>query len=164
MASMTPLFRRECTARGRRRVAREHNTAPFVPTWRMARVARRWRWAVVLVGVACLAAVPAIVGALPVTARSVEPAQLADVIRSSASRPYSGYVETRGQLGVPAVPGGDVVTSLLGSASKIRVWRADPTAWRGDPLSPTGGTDGFGGGSRPGHWDPGGRGGWAAGG
>jgi hypothetical protein len=108
---------------------------------------------VVVAGVAAVAAVPAVVGVLPVRATAVEPAQLAATIVASTAAPYYGYVETRGQLGVPDLPDVDTATSLLGGPAKIRVWRADPTAWRVDLLSPTGETDTYGDATGTWTWD-----------
>jgi hypothetical protein len=119
----------------------------------MGRVARRWRWAVVVAGVAALAAIPAVVGALPVRATAVDATQLAATIAASTAAPYQGYVETRGQLGIPDLPDVDQATSLLGGPAKIRVWRADPTAWRVDLLSTTGETDTYGDATGTWTWD-----------
>ncbi len=119
----------------------------------MGRVARRWRWAVVVAGIAVLAAIPAVVGALPVRAPAVDPGQLASTIGASAAAPYQGYVETRGQLGIPDLPDVDQATALLGGPAKIRVWRADPTAWRVDLLSTTGETDTYGDATGSWTWD-----------
>ena len=119
----------------------------------MRRLGRSWRWAVVVAGVAILAAIPAVVGALPVRATAVEPAQLAAAIIGSSAAPYQGYVETRGQLGLPDLPDVDTATSLLGGPAKIRVWRAAPTAWRVDLLNPTGETDVYGDATGTWTWD-----------
>ena len=116
-------------------------------------VARRWRWAVVVAGAALLAAIPAVVGALPVRATAVEPLELATAIAGSATAPYQGYVETRGQLGIPDLPEVDTATSLLGGPAKIRVWRADPASWRVDLLSTTGETDTYGDATGTWTWD-----------
>jgi hypothetical protein len=116
-------------------------------------VVRSWRWAVVVAGAVALAAVPAIIGALPVKATTVEPSQLAAAIVASTAAPYQGYVETRGQLGIPDLPEVDTATALLGGPAKIRVWRADPTAWRVDLLTTTGETDTYGDGTGTWTWD-----------
>src|SRR5262249_4878915 len=116
-------FPRECTAGDPLRVdARPRKPAAPCQPERMNRVVRRWRWAVVVALVALLAAIPAVVGALPVRATSVAPAQLAAAIVASASKPYQGYIETRGQLGLPDLPDVDTATSLLGGPAKIRAW------------------------------------------
>jgi hypothetical protein len=117
------------------------------------RLGRSWRWAVVVAGVAVLAAIPAVVGALPVRATAVEPEQLASAIVGSAAAPYQGYVETRGQLGLPDLPDVDTATALLGGPAKIRVWRASPTAWRVDLLNTTGETDTYGDATGTWTWD-----------
>jgi hypothetical protein len=98
----------------------------------------------VAVGTAVVAAVPAVVGAWPVRATAVEPDQLAATVLASTDRPYQGYVEARGSLGLPDLPGASTATGLLGGPSKIRVWRASSTAWRVDLLDPTGETDTYG--------------------
>jgi hypothetical protein len=103
--------------------------------------------------VAVLVAVPAIVGALPADAPPVAPETLARSIMSSTNRPYSGYVETAGHLGLPDVPGADAALGLLGGTSKLRAWYASPTAWRVDLLSTTGETDTYGDATGTTTWD-----------
>ena len=102
---------------------------------------------------AVLAAVPAVVGALPVRATAVEPDQLAAAIVGSTNAPYQGYVETRGQLAIPDLPDVDTATALLGGPAKIRVWRASPVAWRADLLNPTGESDTYGDATGTWTWD-----------
>ena len=115
----------------------------------MRRVRRSWRWFVVLAGVACVAALPAVVGAFPARAREVPPAELATTILAS-THPYSGYLESSGHLGLPDV---GAPAALLSAQSKIRVWWLEPSAWRVDLLTNTGETDTYGDGTGTWTWD-----------
>ena len=99
----------------------------------------RWRrWLAVAVGVAALLTVPAVGRLLPVTESPLDAATLRDRILASAARPYSGYAESVGQLGVPALPQLDQVAALLSGTTRIRVWYAAPDRWRVDDLTTAG--------------------------
>jgi hypothetical protein len=99
-------------------------------------MARR-RWALVLAGVGTLCALPALVGALPVNAGVVDPAQLRARILA-AEVPYAGYAESAGSLGLPDLPAIGDVGGLLGGRTALRTWYASPTQWRVDAITPTG--------------------------
>jgi len=116
------------------------------------RLRRSWRWFAVLAGVVCLGALPAVVGALPARARQVPPADLAAAVLASA-RPFSGYVETSGRLGLPELGDIDAAASLLSTQSKMRVWWRDPAAWRVDLLTNTGESDVYGDATGTWTWD-----------
>src|SRR5215831_3859784 len=123
MVSMTPLLPSRGSVRPpgsdtSRDLEIRARRANLTGVRRLGRSWRSWRWAVVVAGVAVLAAVPAVVGALPVRATAVEPSQLAAAIVGSTAAPYQGYVETRGQLGIPDLPDIDTATALLGGPAK----------------------------------------------
>lgn len=110
----------------------------------MARLTSRWRWVVILAGVALLLALPAVVRAWPVDAADVPADQLAQRVLASADQPYQGYAETRGGLALPDFGSLSDQAELLGGSSRLRVWYAGPTAWRVDLLGPTGERDVYG--------------------
>ena len=85
-----------------------------------------------------LVVVPSVVSALPVEVAPIEPARLAEKIMGSAERPYHGYAESSGRLGVPELPNLAQVSSLLTGTTRIRSWYDSPTRWRFDVLSPFG--------------------------
>jgi hypothetical protein len=105
------------------------------------RWARPWRWLVLLGAVALLAAVPAVVAALPVPAPPISPAELLARVRGSAAAPYQGYAESRASLGLPDLPVVGRQTALLGGITRIRAWVASPTLWRVDELTAIGEDD-----------------------
>lgn len=96
------------------------------------------RWSLVTGVAAVLVVVPTVVEALPVHVSPIEPARLAEKILRSAERPYHGYAESSGRLGVPELPNLTQVSSLLTGTTRIRSWYDSPTRWRFDVLSPLG--------------------------
>jgi hypothetical protein len=106
------------------------------PRW-----ARPWRWLVLLGAVALLAALPALVAAMPVSVRPVGAAELLAKVRASTAVPYQGYAESRASLGLPDLPVVGDQTALLGTTTRIRAWVASPTLWRVDTLTPIGERD-----------------------
>ncbi len=84
-----------------------------------------------------LASLPALIGAWPVSAPDVEPAELRERILASADVAYAGYAESDGSLGLPDLPAIDNVGALLGSVTRLRVWES-PDGSRVDVLAPTG--------------------------
>jgi hypothetical protein len=116
--------------------------AQFTPaSYRKRMHIRAWRWLVLLGAVALLAALPAVVAALPVSAPAPGPAELLARVNASAARPYQGYAESRASLGLPDLPVVGRQTALLGSLTRIRAWVASPTLWRVDQLTPIGEND-----------------------
>jgi hypothetical protein len=90
---------------------------------------------------AALLLAPAAVAGWPVHVAAIEPSDLAARIEASASRGYSGYVESTGRMGLPDIQGAGQAEDLLGGTSHLRIWYASPTASRLDVLSSTGETD-----------------------
>jgi hypothetical protein len=94
----------------------------------------RRRWLVVAtVGVA-LAALPAVVQAVPVHAPADDVARLAARVRASAAQPYEGYAESLGTAGLPALPQLTEVSDLLNGDTRLRVWYASANRWRVDVI------------------------------
>jgi hypothetical protein len=105
------------------------------------RLARPWRWLVLLGAVALLAALPAVVAALPVPAPPLDAARLLAKVRGSSAVPYQGYAESRASLGLPDLPVVGRQTALLGGITRMRAWVASPILWRVDELTAIGERD-----------------------
>jgi hypothetical protein len=96
----------------------------------------RRRWLSVAVVLIVLCALPLAIRAWPVQAAAVAPATLRDRIAASVSRPYQGYAQTIGTLGLPDLPRLADVTSLLSTTTELRTWYAAPDRWRVDQIGP----------------------------
>ena len=107
------------------------------PVGVVARQALR-RWSVVAAAVAVAVAVPPLVGALPARGDPIGAEDLRQRILGSAARPYQGYAESTGRLGIPDLPQLSDVTLLLNSTVHLRAWHAGPDLWRVDQIGPTG--------------------------
>ena len=90
---------------------------------------------------AALAALPAVVAAVPARDRPLAAADLLGRVRASAAVPYQGYAESRAGLGLPDVPRAGRVVALLGETTRMRAWVAAPDRWRVDELTPIGERD-----------------------
>jgi hypothetical protein len=101
----------------------------------MTRVRARWRWSVVVCGVAVLCCLPVLASALPVSVPQTTPAQLRDRIVASSSESYAGYAESNATFGLPSLQGLQSLTALLDGVTRMRVWQAAPNWWRVDVLS-----------------------------
>jgi hypothetical protein len=101
----------------------------------VGRQARR-RWASVGAVLVVLCALPLVIRAWPVQAAPVDPATLRDRIKASATRPYQGYAQTVGTLGLPELPRLADVTTLLSTTTELRTWYAAPDRWRVDQIGP----------------------------
>jgi outer membrane lipoprotein-sorting protein len=99
------------------------------------------RWVLVAVGVTLLVALPFLVRALPVPDRDVAAPDLLTSIRGAGDVAFSGYVESRGGVQLPADDSLESVAKLVGRSGSIRVWWADPHTWRTATLRTTGETD-----------------------
>jgi len=89
-------------------------------------------------GVAALCLMPVAVAAWPSPRVDADPKVLRELILASASRPYQGYADTRGEVRLPDVPALDEVAKLVGGTTRIRVWYGSPRAWRVAVLDQTG--------------------------
>lgn len=101
----------------------------------------RWRWAVVVCGAALLAAIPAIVAAVPVPGSAVTAAALRARILASAGLPYQGYAESTADLGLPKLPDLGSLSSLLDGVTDQYVWYRSRAHWRADTLTAAGEND-----------------------
>jgi len=99
------------------------------------------RWSVVAGGVAVLCALPVAVAAWPARPVAAGPGRLRAAILASTGRPYQGYVDSQGRMGLPSLPQAGDVTELFSSATSIRVWHASPRSWRVAVVEPTGERD-----------------------
>ena len=96
---------------------------------------------VVAVGVAALIAIPAVVGALPVSVSAPPPAILLQRVVASAALPYQGYVLSEANLALPNVSEAQGATELLNNTTRLRAWVNGPDRWRVDDLSTVSETD-----------------------
>lgn len=92
------------------------------------------RWALVAGVVAALVAIPVAINAWPARAASVDPAVLRARIAGSGTRPFQGYAQSSGLLGLPDLPNLDDVSDLLSGTTEMRTWFAGPDRWRVDVL------------------------------
>jgi hypothetical protein len=99
------------------------------------------RWSIVGAGVAVLCLLPVIVAVWPAGRVATDPEALRRLVLASASRPYSGYADSRGQLRLPDLPALGPVAALFSGSTTMRVWYAAPDAWRVAVLKPTGEQD-----------------------
>lgn len=96
----------------------------------------------VVAGLAALCALPALVGAVPVSGSSdLSLLALLAKVRASDSVGYSGYAESRGTLGLPKIPRLSGIDDLLSGTTQMRVWYAGPTRFRVDEIGLIGETD-----------------------
>ena len=101
----------------------------------------RWRWLVVLAGVAVLVGAPAAISAWPVKQSNITAAQLLARIAQSKATPYSGYAESSGGLALPVTRQLSSVADLFGETTQMRAWWRDDTSWRLDTITFAGETD-----------------------
>lgn len=100
-----------------------------------------WRWAVVGGLTAVLAALPAVVQALPTDEVDVDAATLLERVRSSDDVAWSGYGEARGDLVLPDVDELGDLPDLISGTTRLRAWWRDADTYRVDALSLVGETD-----------------------
>ncbi len=96
------------------------------------------RWSAVAAGTAAIVAAPALWLSRPVDVPPVGTTALLQAARASASVPFTGFAETRGNLGLPDLPRLGSVAALLGSTTRERVWWRSAADWRVDTVHPTG--------------------------
>jgi len=101
----------------------------------------RWRWAVVVCGVAVLCSIPAIVAAIPVPGSSITATALRARILASVTVPYEGYVESTADFGLPTLPDLSDVSKLLDGTTEQYAWYRSPAHWRADTLGTAGEND-----------------------
>src|SRR4051794_21301078 len=84
------------------------------------------RWSLVLGLALLLAAIPVAINVWPARASAVDPAQLRVRIAASGSQPFSGYAQSTGLLGLPALPNLTQVIAPLTGTTEMRTWYAAP--------------------------------------
>ena len=110
----------------------------------LGRPGARRRYTTMLVIIAILVSLPAVVGALPVSAKSESVATLLARIKASASIPYSGLASSSGQLELPANLGiGTDTSALLLGTNRLRTWWISPSSFRVDRVTPVGESDAY---------------------
>src|SRR2546421_464390 len=92
------------------------------------------RWVVVGAAALGLAAVPAVVGAVPVSPPATGLATLIGRMRASAVQPFQGYAVSSGSAGLPAIPQLGDVADLLNGDTQLRIWYGSSSHWRGGAL------------------------------
>jgi len=93
------------------------------------------RWLAVLAGTALLAALPALVAAVPARTSDLSAAELLRRINASATRPFSGYAEATGGLALPVTSRFTSVADLFGGRTQLRAWYRNSDDWRVDAVS-----------------------------
>jgi hypothetical protein len=95
----------------------------------------------VVAGTAVLCAIPGVVAALPASASPLSAAALRARIIASARVPYSGYVESTADLGLPQLPDLQDVSTLADGVTEQYAWYRSPRHWRADTLTAGGESD-----------------------
>ncbi|GIE95386.1 hypothetical protein Ari01nite_28510 [Paractinoplanes rishiriensis] len=85
---------------------------------------------------AVLAAIPVVLDVWPVRAAAVDVAALRERMITSTDQPHSGYAQSTGLLGLPALPNLSEVTALASGTTEMRSWYAAADRWRVDVLGP----------------------------
>jgi hypothetical protein len=111
------------------------------------------RWAAVACGAAALCALPAVVGALPVSDSALSATALRARILASAHVPYQGYAESTVSLGLPSLPDLSGVSMLLDGTTDQYMWYRSPAHWRAEVSTPAGEDDTYQAGSATYLWD-----------
>ena len=120
----------------------------------LRRPGARRRYGTMLLVFAVLAALPAVIAALPVSVGTASSATLLSRVKASGSIPYSGLASVSGQLAVPDLGViGRSTTDLLSSTTRVRVWWAGPTRYRVDQQSLDGEIDIYRNGATTWNWD-----------
>src|SRR5262245_19849049 len=99
------------------------------------------RWCLVALGVVLVVATPLALRAVPARDQDVDAQTLLSRVSSAEHHPYSGYVESRGNLQLPVADRFTDVGSLFGERTRMRVWWRDADEWRVDKLLVSGETD-----------------------
>jgi hypothetical protein len=99
------------------------------------------RWALVAAAAVLACALPTIVATLPSAGAQPDAGRLRGLILDSVNRPYVGYAETQGALGLPSLPDLGNLTGLLSGTTDIRVWYRAPDRSRVDVVDTVGERD-----------------------
>jgi hypothetical protein len=133
------------------------STVPHAHATRFGRTVERvrvsWRWAVVVLAVAALAAAPSVVARLPVGDTDVSAAGLLARVQGSSEIPYSGYAQSTGGVVLPVTDPLSSLTNLLGDTTTMRTWFLGSDRWRVDTVLLTGERDLYRDGLQTWSWD-----------
>jgi hypothetical protein len=99
------------------------------------------RWLAVLAATAVLAALPALIAAVPARTSNLSAAALLERITKSAGLPYSGYAEATGGLALPVTDQFGSIADLFGGRTQLRAWYRSASDWRVDAIGFAGETD-----------------------
>jgi hypothetical protein len=99
------------------------------------------RWCIVALGVALLIGVPLAVRARPAQDQEISATDLLARVEAARNHPYSGYVESRGNLQLPITDRFTDVGALFGERTRMRAWWRGADEWRVDKLLVSGETD-----------------------
>jgi hypothetical protein len=97
------------------------------------------RWLLVAAGTAALVGVGTVT--LPAGPVAVDAERLRARIADGPVRPYVGYAESTGRLGLPEIPQLESVTTLLTTTTRIRALAAGADRWRVDQVDNSGERD-----------------------
>jgi hypothetical protein len=98
----------------------------------MHRPGARRRYATVAVAIAVVVSLPAIVGAVPVSAKQIPVATLLSEVRASAGIKYTGLASSSGGLQIPDFGVGGDVPALISQTNRLRAWWDGPAHYRVD--------------------------------
>lgn len=107
----------------------------------VVRRAAQRRWAVVAVLTVLLVAVPAVVAAIRPAGRSIDAAQLRELVLRSDTAPYQGYAHSTGSLALPQLPNLADVSALFSTTTSMHVWYSGPDRYRVAVLTTAGERD-----------------------
>jgi hypothetical protein len=113
------------------------------------------RWLLVAAGAAALVGAGTVT--LPAGAVEVDAEGLRGRIADGPIRPYVGYAESTGRLGLPQIPQLESVSTLLTTTTRIRAFVAGADRWRIDQVDNSGERDIYHVGSTEYAWDFGAR-------
>ena len=93
------------------------------------------RYLTVTLAIALVVSLPAIVGAIPVSAKKIPVATLLARVMASETVQYTGLASASGGLQIPDLGVGSDVTALLSGTNRLRAWWAGPTQYRVDRVT-----------------------------
>ncbi len=93
------------------------------------------RYVTVGVAMAVLVSLPAIVGAIPVSAKKIPVATLLAEVLASEQVKYTGLASASGALQIPDLGVGTDVTEELSGTNRLRAWWDGPTQYRVDRVT-----------------------------
>jgi hypothetical protein len=111
------------------------------------------RYVTVAVAMLVLASLPAIVGAIPVSAKKIPVATLLSRLMASDQVKYTGLASASGALQIPDLGVGGDVTALLSGTNRLRAWWNGPASYRVDRVTFAAESDVYRAGNQIWTWD-----------